>query len=340
MSAVGILSGEHQNVEQVFLNAVEVAPLLVEYRCVENIEQFVGFDGVGHDGVAYLRLLRVHAEVQAFQHRLQEVGYALQGVLFVAEHPVVVAVAQYLIALDALLLQSFMQEQVGIAEDDFGHEVEQHASLWNADVVAVLQCTETRLYIFGHLLVVAVLMLGAFACQCPFYRLWIDAAVAVGDIADKHVAVFERQFQRPLFYGVPPVQYGFRLVEFLYLLRQHRQCARGDVGHVVGLEAFLHRVPPFRAAHLSGQEVVEVRIGEHERPHGIASVFVEQDVEVHVGQIVGPSAVQAVLHLLVADAFFHIGQYGIKVEVFRQFETMKLFRFHEEVECFLRFQTQ
>ena len=112
------------------------------------------------------------------------------------------------------------------------------------------------------------------------------------------------------------------------------------MGHVVSLEAFLHRLPSFRAAHLSGQEVVEVRIGEHERPHGIASVFVEQDVEVHVGQVVGSGAVEAVLHTLVAYAFFHIGQYGIKVEVFRQFEFMKLFRFHEEVECFLRFQTQ
>ena len=323
-----------------FLDAVEVALLLVEYRRVENIEQFVGFDGVGHDSVAYLRLLRVHAEVQAFQHRLQEVGYALQRVLVVAEHPVVVAVAQYLIAPDALFFQRLVQEQVGIAEDDFGHEVEQHASLRNADVVAVLQCTETRLYIFGHLLVVAVLMLGAFASQCPFYRLWIDAAVAVGDIADKHVAVFERQFQRPLFYGVPPVEYGFRLVESLHLLRQHRQCARGDVWHVVGLEAFLHRVPPFRAAHLPGQEVVEIRVGEHEWAHGVASVFVEQDVQIHVGQVVGPSAVEAVLHTLVADAFFHIGQYGIKVEVFRQFESMKLLRFHEEVECFLRLQAQ
>lgn len=92
-----MLSSEHKNVEQVLLETVKVATFLVENRCVVDICQFVGLDCIGNYAIADLGLLAVHAEVQALQHVLKDIGNLFEFILVITKYAVVVTITDYFV---------------------------------------------------------------------------------------------------------------------------------------------------------------------------------------------------------------------------------------------------
>ena len=115
-----------------------------------------------------------------------------------------------------------MQQEVGIAKHYFTDEVEQYTALRDADIVPMLKSAEVFLDVFCQLVIIGILLFGILAQQRPFDGLWVDAAIAVGDVSNKHIAVFQRQFQGALLNRIPPIEDGSRLMELFHFFRYQR----------------------------------------------------------------------------------------------------------------------
>ena len=72
---------------------VKVTAFFVEDGRVEDICEFVGFDGVGDDAFADSGFLAVHAKIQPFQCVLQQIRNLFERIAVVAENAIIVTVA-------------------------------------------------------------------------------------------------------------------------------------------------------------------------------------------------------------------------------------------------------